>query len=88
MRIPLSDAEWVNFTRENGSEVLPMAVAPFVEHFSSGYVQRAVADWPKQGRRPPWRVHQDYFRDWWSFRCGRIDDGALVFSNPAPGSAK
>jgi monooxygenase len=60
------------------------ATAPFVEHFSSGYLQRAVAHWPKQGRRLPWRVHQDYFRDWLSLRWSRIDDGALVFSNPGP----
>ena len=56
------------------------AVAPFVEHFSSGYVQRAIARWPKQGRRAPWRVHQDYFRDVLTLRWGRIADGALVFS--------
>lgn len=31
VRIPLSDAEWVNFTRPSGSAVLPMAVAPFVD---------------------------------------------------------
>jgi UDP-GlcNAc:undecaprenyl-phosphate/decaprenyl-phosphate GlcNAc-1-phosphate transferase len=31
VRIPLSDADWVNFTRANASEVLPMAVAPFVD---------------------------------------------------------
>jgi cation diffusion facilitator CzcD-associated flavoprotein CzcO len=55
--------------------------APFVEHFSSGYVQRALASWPKQGRRPPWRVHQDYFRDWFSLKWSRIEDGALVFSS-------
>ena len=59
------------------------AAAPFVEHFSSGYVQRAIAHWPKQGSRPPWRVHQDYLRDWLSLKWGRIDDGALVFSNGA-----
>ena len=27
------------------------AAAPFVERFSSGYVQRALASWPKQGSR-------------------------------------
>jgi monooxygenase len=32
--------------------------APFLERFSSGYVQRAVANWPKQGSRAPWRVYQ------------------------------
>jgi cation diffusion facilitator CzcD-associated flavoprotein CzcO len=63
------------------------AVAPFVEHFSSGYVQRAIARWPKQGRRAPWRVNQDYFRDVLAFKWSRIDDGALVFSGtPRDGS--
>jgi hypothetical protein len=60
------------------------AVAPFVEHFSSGYVQRAIARWPKQGRRAPWRVNQDYLRDMLALRWSRIDDGALVFSGARP----
>jgi len=63
------------------------AVAPFVEHFSSGYMQRALAHWPKQGRRLPWRVQQDYFRDWLSLKWSRIEDGTLVFSDPAAGRA-
>jgi monooxygenase len=56
------------------------AVAPFVEHFSSGYIQRALASWPKQGRRAPWRVHQSYFRDTLSLKWSRVEDGALVFA--------
>jgi monooxygenase len=55
--------------------------APFVEHLSSGYVQRAIEHWPRQGRRLPWRVHQDYFRDWLSLKWSRIEDDALVFSS-------
>jgi len=58
------------------------AAAPFVEHFSSGYVQRALARLPKQGRKSPWRVYQNYFRDLLALRWSRIDDGALVFSSP------
>jgi len=58
------------------------AVAPFVENFSSGYVQRALASWPKQGAKPPWRVYQNYFRDIVALKWSAIDDGALVFSNP------
>jgi hypothetical protein len=58
------------------------AAAPFVEHFSSGYIQRAVATWPNQGARPPWRVHQNYIRDLISMRWSRLDEGALEFSNP------
>ncbi len=60
------------------------AAAPFLEHFSSGYVQRAIASWPKQGRRTPWRVHQNYFCDALSLKWGRLDDGVLVFSNHEP----
>jgi cation diffusion facilitator CzcD-associated flavoprotein CzcO len=55
-------------------------VAPFVERFSPGYVERALASWPKQGRRSPWRVHQSYLRDTISLKWSRVDDGALVFS--------
>jgi monooxygenase len=57
-------------------------VAPFVENFSSGYMQRALASWPKQGSKPPWRVNQNYFRDMGAMKWTPVDDGALVFSNP------
>jgi len=62
------------------------AVANFVENFSSGYVQRAVANWPKQGSKPPWRVYQNYFRDFVSLKWASLDDGALEFSNPPDAS--
>ena len=58
------------------------AVAPFVENFSSGYIQRALASWPKQGQKKPWRVYQNYFRDTISLKWTRVDDEALEFSNP------
>jgi cation diffusion facilitator CzcD-associated flavoprotein CzcO len=58
------------------------AVAPFVENFSSGYIQRALASWPKQGQKKPWRVYQNYFRDTISLKWTRVDDAGLDFSNP------
>jgi len=58
------------------------AAAPFVENFSSGYIQRALASWPKQGQKKPWRVHQNYFRDTISLKWTRVDDEGLEFSNP------
>jgi cation diffusion facilitator CzcD-associated flavoprotein CzcO len=58
------------------------AVAPFVENFSSGYIQRALASWPKQGHKKPWRVYQNYFRDTLALKWTRIDDEGLEFSNP------
>ena len=52
---------------------------PFLA-FSSGYVQRAIDMLPKQGTRPPWRVHQNYLLDLMHIRYGRIADGVLRFT--------
>jgi cation diffusion facilitator CzcD-associated flavoprotein CzcO len=59
------------------------ATAHFVEHFTPGYIQRALESWPKQGGKSPWRVYQNYIRDMISLKWSRIDDGALEFSNAA-----
>ena len=67
-------------TPRNGHEA---AVAPFVEKFSSGYVQRAIATWPKQGAKAPWRVYQNYLRDVWALKWSPVDNKALEFSTPA-----
>jgi monooxygenase len=64
------------------------AAAPFVENFSSGYMQRALTKWPKQGSKPPWRVHQNYIRDTIALKWTPVDDGALEFSNPLGTSPK
>jgi cation diffusion facilitator CzcD-associated flavoprotein CzcO len=72
-------------TPRNGHE---RAVAPFVEKFSSGYVQRAIASWPKQGAKAPWRVYQNYLRDIFSLKWSVVDDHVLEFSNPAEATLK
>ena len=78
----------LNFMDRKGvSQVTPCPgdekpIAPFVENFSSGYMQRALASWLKQGSKPPWRVNQNYFRDMRAMKWSPIDDGALVFSSP------
>jgi monooxygenase len=64
------------------------AAAPFVENFSSGYMQRALASWPKQGSKSPWRVYQNYIRDTISLKWTSVDDDALEFSNPLKASSK
>jgi cation diffusion facilitator CzcD-associated flavoprotein CzcO len=56
---------------------------PFID-FSSGYVLRSIHKFPKQGSRPPWRLHQNYARDILTLRFGDVDDGVMVFSNQAP----
>ena len=58
------------------------AAAPFIEKFTPGYMQRALASWPKQGRKKPWRVYQNYLRDTITLRWTRVDDEGLEFSNP------
>jgi cation diffusion facilitator CzcD-associated flavoprotein CzcO len=84
----------LNFMEKKGvRQVTPKArgetaVAGFVEKFTPGYINRALASWPKQGAKPPWRVYQNYFRDTLALKWSRIDDGALEFSNPAPASSE
>jgi monooxygenase len=55
------------------------ATRPMLD-FQSGYVQRAIGEFPKSGARGPWRVRMNYPRDVLMLRYGRINDGALRFS--------
>lgn len=58
------------------------AAAPFVTKFTPGYIERALANWPKQGSKMPWRVYQNYFRDSLSLKWSGVENDALEFSNP------
>ena len=60
----------------------PVGEVPLLD-FTSGYVQRGLAKFPRQGDRHPWRVHQNYARDVMALRFGSIDE-EMEFSNPAP----
>jgi monooxygenase len=55
---------------------------PFID-FTSGYVLRAIDQFPKQGSKSPWRLYQNYARDILALRYGAIEDGAMEFSNGA-----
>ena len=48
--------------------------------FSSGYVQRSIDDFPRQGSRAPWKLYQNYALDRVTLRHAKIDDGILEFS--------
>ena len=50
--------------------------------FSSGYVQRGISRFPRQGERTPWKLHQNYALDLMSLRYAKLTDGVLEFSNP------
>jgi monooxygenase len=56
--------------------------------FSSGYVQRAMAKFPKQGNKVPWKLNQNYAMDLMSLRYAKLEDGVLRFSNRAGQAAK
>jgi len=47
--------------------------------FSSGYVQRAIEKFPRQGAEAPWVITQNYARDIFLMRHGTLEDGALIF---------
>lgn len=56
-------------------------------NFSSGYVQRSIARFPKQGSKAPWKLHQNYALDLLNLRFAGVDDGAMQFANPVPAAA-
>jgi cation diffusion facilitator CzcD-associated flavoprotein CzcO len=49
---------------------------------NSGYVRRGNDKLPRQGIRGPWRVTNNYLRDFGALRFGVIDDGILRFRGP------
>jgi len=61
--------------------------APFLD-LTSGYVQRAMDAFPKQGPEVPWRLHQNYALDLMMLQRGSVDDGVMEFANPAERAAR
>ena len=61
---------------------------PFVTDFSSGYFARSFDKLPKNGDRHPWRVLQDYKAEKKILSEDPVDDGVMVFSNPAAAARK
>ncbi|MGV8997145.1 MAG: flavin-containing monooxygenase [Parvibaculaceae bacterium] len=56
--------------------------APWLD-FSSGYVQRSIGQFPKQGDKAPWKLYQNYALDLFSLKFGKVEDGAMMFTNKA-----
>lgn len=59
---------------------------PFLD-FTSGYVQRAMAMFPRQGTRKPWKLNQNYTLDVLALKFGSLDT-EMEFSNPEPRAAR
>jgi cation diffusion facilitator CzcD-associated flavoprotein CzcO len=64
-------------TPRNGDPSI--AEEPFIG-LTSGYVQRSIEKFPKQGSRAPWRLYQNYALDIISLRFGSVEDEAMEFS--------
>jgi cation diffusion facilitator CzcD-associated flavoprotein CzcO len=59
-----------------------ITATPWID-FSSGYVQRSIEQFPKQGSKAPWRLYQNYALDLMNLRFAAVDDGVMRFSSPA-----
>ena len=74
----------LNYMDEKGySVVVPVSnEIPSNESFlslSSGYIQRAAKILPKQGKKLPWRVYENYFIDKFIMSYRKVNDGVLQF---------
>ncbi len=63
-----------------------MAARNWITGFSSGYMQRVMHLFPKQGDRAPWLNTQNYREDKKLLSERNVEDGVLQFSNPVGAS--
>eukprot|EP01104_Vermistella_antarctica_P003101 TRINITY_DN1325_c0_g1_i1.p1 TRINITY_DN1325_c0_g1~~TRINITY_DN1325_c0_g1_i1.p1 ORF type:complete len:499 (+),score=82.71 TRINITY_DN1325_c0_g1_i1:150-1646(+) len=77
----------LNHMKDNGqssctptphNDVGTNTTAPIL-NLTSGYIQRGLAIFPKQGPRQPWQLNQNYLSDIRTLRFDQIDDGELTF---------
>ena len=61
--------------RLNDPEVKPEQLIDF----SSGYLQRALPILPRQGSKPPWKLHQSYLADLLQTGLAPLEDGVMQF---------
>jgi cation diffusion facilitator CzcD-associated flavoprotein CzcO len=54
----------------------------WIDDFSSGYMQRVLHLFPRQGDHAPWQNTQNFTEDKKLIRKAPLEDGALIFSNP------
>jgi cation diffusion facilitator CzcD-associated flavoprotein CzcO len=49
-------------------------------NLTSGYIKRSKDIFPKQGKRSPWTNNQNFLKDIFQIRYGKINDGEIKFS--------
>jgi len=57
-----------------------MTPRPWIDNFSSGYMQRMMPMMPKQGDKAPWLNTQRFREDRELLGKGPVDDGVMIFS--------
>ena len=79
----------LNHLRDTGTDIAvptlrpsdrDMPERPFIDDFSSGYMQRMMPMLPRQGDRAPWINPQMYGADKKLIEKGPVDDGVMRFS--------
>ena len=79
----------LNHMQANGFEqCCPRPDDPKIEpepliDFTSGYIQRSIGTFPKQGPKTPWRSYQNYMRDVWTVAYGSLTDGMEFTKRPS-----
>ena len=64
-----------------------LPTVPFID-LTSGYVQRSIDQFPRQGPKAPWRLYQNYIRDVLLLRHGKLVDNALEFGRGGSASVE
>ncbi|NRB41076.1 MAG: hypothetical protein HRU20_21830, partial [Pseudomonadales bacterium] len=55
--------------------------AEMILNFTSGYVLRSIASFPKQGNKSPWKVYQNYLLDKLMLSFASLEDPSMEFSS-------
>jgi cation diffusion facilitator CzcD-associated flavoprotein CzcO len=79
----------LNHMKETGTEICvpelresdkDMPERPWIDSFTSGYMERSMHKFPRQSDREPWINPQNFKRDKKMFRKSPIEDGAMRFT--------
>jgi len=57
-----------------------MVAKSWIDGFQSGYMQRGLHQFPKQGDREPWLNTQNYSREKRTIGKASVDDGVLTYT--------
>lgn len=77
---------------DSGTEIVTPRLRPedadmkphlWIEGFPSGYMQRGLGQYPKQGDREPWTNPQIYLQEKKHFLTGPLEDGVLQYEQAA-----